>query len=212
MFVYARACLSHSPCEGQTWSIEIINVSWVLPHVCVLVQFVGSWGAEATGSRTYCHLLNLSSIISLFLSLSFSLPSPCFPLSYSPVRIASLPSSSSSFSPLFYLWLCTERWTPAVWRHHKVTRNLDTKSIRASWCKPRAPLSLRSTSAVCSHSVYTAQLHGNIRLEYTIHRLWCAKLHSIIVWVVFSSFYRVLLWMSVHLCYPWGHAIVLLHK
>lgn len=97
---------------------------------------------------------------------SFLASSHCLSLSLPPVSLSHIPLPelhlfpSSSFSPLFYLWLCTERWTPAVWRHHKVTRNLRHKIHTSQWCKPRAPLSLWSTSAVCSHSVYTAQLQG----------------------------------------------------
>ncbi len=87
-----------------------------------------------------------------------------FPLSPSVI----FPCQNCIFSPppsppflLYFTSGCVqERWTPAVWRHHKVTRNLRHKIHMSQWCKPRAPLSLRSTSAFCSHSVYTAQLQG----------------------------------------------------
>lgn len=125
-------------------------------RACVVLGFL--WRCEATGSRSHCHLLNPSSIIFLCLSLSFSLPSPSISLSHIP--LSELHLSPSSLSPLFYLWLCTERWTPAVWRHHKVTRNLRHKIHTSKWCKPRAPPSLQSTSAVCSHSIYTMLLQG----------------------------------------------------
>lgn len=147
-------------------------------RACVVLGILGR--CEATGSRSHCHLLNPSSIISLFLSLSFSLPSPSISLSHIPLSELHL-SPSSSFSPLFYLCLCTERWTPAVWRHHKVTRNLRHKIHTSKWCKPRAPISLESTSAVCSHSVYTMLLQGKHSTAVHCLSQRCAELHSIIV-------------------------------
>lgn len=104
-------------------------------HVCA--GFPRHHGA--TGSWSYVAIcwtiVSLSRCLSTRLSLSP--PSPLLILfSYSPVRIASHPSSS--VSPLFYLWLCTERWTPVIWRWCKVTCNLRHKIYTSKWCKPRA--------------------------------------------------------------------------
>ncbi len=99
---------------------------------------------------------------------SFLSSSHCLSLYLPPISLCLFPCQNCIFSPppsppflLYFTSGCVqERWTPAVWRHHKVTRNLRHKIHMSQWCKPQAPLSLRSTSAFCSHSVYTAQLQG----------------------------------------------------
>lgn len=136
-------------------------------RVCMCLQF---WVPKASRSyrfmELHCHLLNhlWPSCLSLIVS---PLP-PLILFSYSPVRIAFHPSSS--VSPLFYLWLCTERWTPVIWRWCKVTCNLRHKIYTSKWCKPRARI-LHFLPLVHQHhsffSVYTAH-KANIRLECTI--------------------------------------------